>query len=304
MDSESFWASWLRDLEIDQTDEGGVLVGRARHHPAGRHADGRRADREHGPGRVGGCRDHRAARRVRVVRLGRDPRAPARQHAPMGRAPPPPRRRRRRAADRAVPVRRLARSGCPWRPPLGGQGLERLSSRTPSTCAPRGCSRRRSGSSATRTRAADYDDARRPGRDGDVRDAGATRPSRRRPEPRSRSSSISHRPSDARASPPDSPKTSAARTAVSRPASSARRWCCSRCRATATSTRRTSCCCAATRRPGSTRSIAARRRCGSAGTRSCPTAASTPARWTRCRARRRIAKRAACSRSTTTPTAR
>ena len=66
----------------------------------------------------------------------------------------------------------------------------------------------------------------------------------------------------------------------------------------ATSTRRTSCCCASRRHRGCTRSRWVRRRCGSGGTRSRPTAASTPATMATDES-----SGGACSRSTTTPTA-
>ena len=119
MDSEAFWASWLRDLEIDQTDEGGVASVVPDIIRAGRHADGRRADREHGPRGVGGCRDHRAARGVRVVRLGRDPRRASSTACGAGwstcaAAPAPGWCCRRSRSSTATGSIRMLRASGPW----------------------------------------------------------------------------------------------------------------------------------------------------------------------------------------------
>ena len=198
---------------------------------------------------------------------------------------------RRRAGDGVVlpteplPVRRLARPGCARRPALGGEGLERLRGERVLRRARRACSPAPSASSATRRRAAEYDALADRVARGDLRAVG------RGGGPHAdRSGDLALEfdlaPADRRAEiAAASPRTCGVRTAASPRDSSAPRSCSSRCRGTATSTRPTSCCCAARRRPGSTRSIAARRRCGSGGMRSCPTAASTPGRWTPCRPR-------------------
>ena len=126
MDTEAFWMSWLRDLEIDQTDEGGVpsvvpdII---------RHEDmlmgGTPTDNM---GRAGWA-DAATIVPLAVYESYGSTEVLVRQLDSMRRWVGHLRRRAGdggRAAHRAVPVRRLARPGCPGRAAVGGEGLERL----------------------------------------------------------------------------------------------------------------------------------------------------------------------------------
>ena len=177
--------------------------------------------------RLGGCGDDRPVVRLRVVRRRGGVPAPARQHAPLGDVARRARRAGRPARDRD-PVRRLARPGCPGRPAVDREGrldVPRERVLRPQRPAPGRCgaaslgdadSADAHGRSPTRSRRATWarwgDEAfttqtgcavalqfgHRPGRPTAARSATRWRGSSGRP------------------------------TGGSRPASSARRWCCRR----------------------------------------------------------------------------
>ena len=301
LNTEAFWMSWLRDLEIDQTDEGGVpsvvpdII---------RHEDmlmgGTPTDNM---GRAGWA-DAATIVPLAVYESYGSTEVLERQLDSMRRWVAHLRRRagrRGRAADGAVPVRRLARPGCPGRPAVGGQGVERLRRQRvlralgAAARAGRAPRRRRRMRRRSTTRLADAVAAatwERWGEEAVSTQTGAALALEFRIAPGGAPGRHRRRPRRERR---------AARTAASPPASSARPSCCSRSRTTGTSPRPTAWCCGTRRRRGSTRSTAARPRCGSAGTPSCPTAPSTAATWMPATA---AARAAACSRSTTTPTAR
>ncbi len=178
-----------------------------------------------GPGRLGRRRDDRAVGGLRVLRQRRGARAPARQHAPLGGESRGPRRGRRRPAADRVPVRRLARPGCPGRQAVAGEGVVRLRGERVLRAQRPPARRRRAARGRRRPRrarrsASPIASRPRPGSDG------APTRSRPRPAPRSRSSSASRPSRSASASARASLATSATSAGASRRASSERRSCC------------------------------------------------------------------------------
>ena len=196
MDSESFWASWLRDLEIDQTDEGGVssvvpdiirpvdmLMGGVPTENMGR----------------AGWADAATIVPLAVYESYGSDEILVRQLDSMRRWVE---HLRRRAGDGVVlPTEPFqygdwldpdAPGDRPWEAKVSSDYVANaFYVRSARLLAQRGAPRRRPGARDRLRRARRPASRRRRSR------RGATSRSRRRPEPLSRSSSISHRPSDA-----------------------------------------------------------------------------------------------------------
>ena len=117
VESDAFWLSWLRDLDLDQDDELGVPSVVPGRRPRWRGALRAR--------RLGRRRHDRPMGRVRVVRRPRDPAPAVPEHAPLG-AVARAATRPGRPARALVAVRGLAGPGCTARSAVGGQVRLRL----------------------------------------------------------------------------------------------------------------------------------------------------------------------------------